>query len=159
MNAAFMAEARRVYIPALAWWKASGGAKYLYGGGWGSSTKFESKDSASVVEVFEVTNRLGGDCTRMTIAVGAAPDDVHHPTSITNAVDRLVVAGVLPVEFASWGRYVPAVDNDGDAVGFRDAGYPRHPGQQCYFVRPGTEAPTDWEPLFRRVPATASVTA
>jgi hypothetical protein len=100
ITAAFVAEARRSYVPALAHLAANGWTKEIYNGPFGRSTVYASKDKSIRVEVSEYLGR-GRPIPVMEITQPDRPESEIYLTSLTQAIDHLVTAGVLPVPFHS----------------------------------------------------------
>jgi hypothetical protein len=144
MNGAFVAEARRAYVPAAQWMRDNGWGHNLRNRPAGKSLEY-SLGNDGWPPYINVSNRtevgtLGRGCPLLT--------DV---ASLTQAIDHLVVAGILPANFGSWSAgYVQAIDSDGDTV-------------WDVLLSDGTRAvafwsghapvPTNWKPLYRKVVA------
>ena len=92
LTAAFVAEARRYYVPAIRWARANGWNTLLY----------RRLDRSVEVHKTDVCDR---NTVRPMFKVVRKDSAVHqefYPTSVAQAIDYLVVAGILPRAAASW---------------------------------------------------------
>lgn len=145
MTPAFVAEARRVLIPAVRWMRAEG---------WNFGNML-SPDGMTTIHYDEVTDSTGHTHPKVIVhSHMTGLDETCHPTSMQQAVDFLVTAGVLPESMHSLhAGYVQAVDSDGEEVWFDpDLG-------GVVWVAAGYEgkATRVLVPLFRRVAAEVDV--